>query len=403
MKKIISLVLVAVMTLTSTSMVFGMEFEQEVLTDNGIITETVDIIFEGYEEAPNYYDTTVPLTFNESFLFGNGSFGHADGSQWDSSVGMVWSMVADNSDNIWFIDQDVSYLGMGGKWTGMGGHVTMYHERTKYVGQYLRKYNTSTGQVETIQDLSKLRIKYKGQDKKVHSLTDFRAYKLVHNPNTDKIYLSGKFTKDYGTKAYTGFLLQVSPTFKAVAGDGGFDKMFGATDFAFVDDNDNVIYSRKEVHNFMVNRIREKGQAVSFTNTLGYCNYNDVMEAVLMDNYLYVLRMNVEDTRLTRYNIQTGEWELVEKFAGKFSSISVQGKEFLACKDGDYSLIHLDGGIELLCKSENVNVEGQKANPKLMVVLSDNSIVAYDQAKGMFTKIERIGEPIEEDYTDLGW
>jgi hypothetical protein len=356
--------------------------------------QDISTIFGGYGDV----DFEEPkITYKDEILFGNGDFGHDDGEVWESSIGVIWSMVVDNSNDIWFIDQDISYVGMGELSTLVTGRKSIYHESIKYGKQLLRKYSFESGKVETVLDLNRARISYVGKDGKDYRLTDFRAYKLVHDPKTDKVYLSGKFVKNMGINDYKGVIFEVSPEIKAVIGDGGIDYMFGADDLAFVDDNGNIIFSRKYGTRFDVFRVREGGTQRSFVGgNRSQGTSKSVIEGIVVENYLYVLVRDWNWTVLRRYDMREGKWENIERFDGDYSSIGVDRKNnnFIAFKDGNIYNINLKGYKELVVdyKEVDMGVGFGKGTPKLMNMMNDGSIVYYDESNGVVRRVSSVIE-----------
>lgn len=432
MKRLFSWVLVVIMVL-STSTVFAQDFLYRGMYDTE--DTTISIAFEGFEEnTPHDHNPSEYFTYKESFLFGNGGFDHTDGIGEEVAVGMVWSMITDNDDNVWFIDQDASYLGVGRKSKSYTGtEWAYYHERTNYKGQYLRKYDSTTGEVTTIKDLNTIQLRYTDSDGVRHNLKGLRAYKLVNNPHNGKIYLSGKFTQDGDKDIYMGVMFEVSPNFKAIIGNYLYDRIAGATDFILGTEDGKFIYSNRTTNMYYVYLIGEggeekyedhdvykihyRGSAEYYALDTAFLEGYDHMEAIDTEDFIYVCRYNPvnTDTTLVQYNKSTKKWTEIKKVVGANTSILATKDGFILHKDNAYNKIHFNGNLELLTDSSNYTVEGEKLVPTLMTELSDGSLIVYNQVKAKFSKITRYGdapviEEVEEiveetpaEYIDVAW
>jgi hypothetical protein len=433
MKRFLGMVLVVIMLVSSTT-AFAREYIQDI--NNYTDTRTWYLAFEGEDEnTPFDHNSNGYYTYTEEFLFGNGGFDHTDGIGEEVSVGMVWSMVSDNDDNIWFIDQDISYNGTGNKqrnFTGIGE--TFYHEKATYKNQLLRKYDSSTGEVTTVKDLNTIRIRYTDDKGKRHDLKGLRAYKLVNNPHNGKVYMSGKFTQDGDESIFMGVMFEVSPNFKAIIGNYAYDRIAGLDDLLITNENGDFIYSYRVWNDYNVLTIGEGWEMAEDTKTnksyryngaskyyaqgAGRLEWDDYVEAIAKEDMLHIIRYNPVNGKITlaRHDMNTGKWfNKVKVYIGDNRSVLATDDGFIIYKDGGYAKVRLDSTLECLTDSSNYTVVGEKLTPKLMTELSDGSLVIYDERKAKFNKITREGEApvveeevieeveVETEYVDFSW
>jgi hypothetical protein len=362
------------------------EVEDKALTGDTQNSE-MTLTFEDYTTDVTI-DEDTDSKFTDKLLFGSGDFGHKNGTFDEASIGTVWSMVVDNDKNVWFIDGSVPYDGMGSYWNGSlvnENGWTKVNETTEYKNQFLRKYDPKTNEVTTIKKLSTLKLRYKNDLGKIERLSVYRGYKLVHDPKTNKVFMSGKFVKNGGKPDYRGTLIQVSPEFKPVVADKSFNWMFGSDDFAYVDSKGAIVYSRKDGSALDVFRVKDTSR--KYVDVVGDAgSYNSVLQAIPTTEYLYVLQSNVGGMALDKYSMSKGTWERVETFTGKYDSISSLNDKFYASKGGEVDIINIDGSVEAYVDSDGVtSTTGfSKGTKSLMQVLEDGSIVYYDSIHNMF-------------------
>ena len=322
----------------------------------------------------------------------------------------IWSYVFDNEGNVWYIENDNSYAGVGAYYINpvdawySKTPIYKYNEKVNYTNQTIKKYDVTTKKIITIKRMKSMSLTYNKE-----KLTNYRAYKLTHDPKTNKIYVSGKYATNNGVGDYRGALYQINPEFKLITADPSFNFCYGADSFSLVTDNGEIIYSRAYGEAFYVYILQKDGTAKQLLGTngvgVGRCNYNDTFEAVMTDDYLYVMLMNVESTILKKFPLKEQvrdetdcnstpipqDWMLVKEIKGKYDSISAHEGKFYMSKKNNVKEVEVDGTIRDYIRSSNIDLSGDLFEGTMfwMVWNPKGNLTYYDSMHGAVREISK--------------
>jgi len=355
---------------------------------------------------------TIPAKYQDDVLFGGNKIGHEDGSKENATVENVWSFVVTKNNDIYFIDSEQLYSGTGGYSTGSRDtdfyftHENNYPYKDISLNQRIRKYSSLTKTVSTIANVNDMTLNYTDSKSattiyqnsstisKKQFLTDFTAYKLVYNPDENKIYLSGKFKKNFGKPCYRGCLYVINTLndeMKVAVANSSYNFLFGADEFATVKAG-TIIYSRRNANSFETYRVKEKGTAVKFTTATGTCNGLDSLEAVMTQNYLTVMKRNDSSITMSRYDLRKRTWSIIEVYNGSYDSIVAFGDKFFASSSREIDIIDTDGIIKPFIKSQEVNLNDAFDGGKmeLINVTTTEDVIYYDSSNLCMRIIKKI-------------
>lgn len=337
----------------------------------------------------------------ETITGGNG-YGHFDGKVNEAKIGNVWSMVVDNEDNIFLLDNLQEYSGAGWYTEDATGEVFFsnekyYGEPVDYSNQKVRKIDNMNRTVSTILNPNNdlYSINSRNVEKSKISYSDFAGYKLFSNIEKDHIFLSGKFTKNSNSdeEQYVGSLFNISPTVREVVYDKAFNYMCGSIDYAFMLRDKSILYSRLYGSNFDTYRVKENGKPMEYSKN---CNTIDTsgaprLAAFLQNGKLFVMvvRPKGDKANLIEYNLSTGEWTNLAGYDGTYDAVMAMDEKFYVSKESSIYEIGSDGERKKFIDGKNLILSDNMPIGKIELFDFDSkgNIIFYDSTNYSIRRI----------------